>query len=51
MKNYNIAVAIALSTIIYVFGNRYTPMELNEGFSFDKFTGTAKKYFVNASRK
>jgi len=47
MKNYIIAIAIVLSTIIYVFGNRYfyDARTANSGASvFDKFTG--KVYYT-----
>ncbi len=47
MKNYIIAIAIVLSTIIYVFGNRYfyDARTANSGYSvFDKFTG--KVYYT-----
>ena len=49
MKNYIIAVAIVLSTIIYVFGNRYDnalgyTTDLIRIYVFDRFTG---KYYYN----
>ena len=42
MKDYIIAIAIVLSTTIYVFGNRYfhIPYTANQKAAvFDKFTG------------
>ena len=51
-EKYVIAIAIVLSTIIYVFGNRYTPMETDStGISFDRFTGMGKKYFVDTRKE
>ena len=49
MENYIIAIAIVLSTIIYVFGNRYTPDNSSTGFTaIDKFTG---KYVDEVSKR
>ena len=48
MKDYIIAIAIVLSTTIYVFGNRYfhIPYTANQKAAvFDKFTG--KTYLQN----
>jgi len=46
MKDYIIAIAIVLSTIIYVFGNRYSPIiaseDVNPLVTIDKFTGEYK---------
>ena len=46
MEKYIIAIAIVLSTIIYVFGNRYSPVIASEGINplctIDKFTGEYK---------
>ena len=40
MEKYIIAIAIVLSTIIYVFGNRWTPHHSDTTIiSVDKFTG------------
>ena len=42
MKNYILAIAIVLSTIIYVFGNRYSYSARTANVYasvFDKFTG------------
>ena len=50
MEKYIIAIAIVLSTVIYVFGNRYLYNPPTEGknntfYVFDKFTG--KSYYRN----
>ena len=51
-EKYVLAIAIVLSTIIYVFGNRYVPMETDStGISFDRFTGNGKRYFVSNSKE
>ena len=42
MKHYIIAIAIVLSTIIYVFGNRYLFINTDKLVAFDKFTGKGK---------